>query len=338
MRVVAQLALSVSEASNGLLYCLHSVMETNPSKKKVFVLIPSYNHHRYIERCIESVANQNVLPTRLLVIDDGSTDGSVEIIERCLNGLKFDCEFIARENRGLSKTLNEGFSKSDGDYFAYLGSDDLWYPDFLEQRLMVLESRPDAVLAFGHSDVLDADNQITECSTSFEDDWGFFIDGNPMEMLSYGNSPVSSSVLYRSHSISGLSWNEHSRLEDFEMYLRLARKGSFAFDPAVRSAWRRHGRNTSNDSVMMMNEIVSSIDRVEKEGLLSPEWAETFRRRARFRFARVFLQNGQKYLAVKFGFANLSGRRDARSFAAYFLRLLIPFSLITLIKHIRRGR
>ncbi len=74
-------------------------------------------------------------PAELLVIDDGSSDESPRIIERVLSDCPFSCEFIARENRGLCATLNEGLQRTGGEYFAYLGSDDLWLPDFLQERV-----------------------------------------------------------------------------------------------------------------------------------------------------------------------------------------------------------
>ncbi|MCV5533987.1 glycosyltransferase family 2 protein, partial [Escherichia coli] len=72
---------------------------------------------------------------------DGSRDESVAVIERVLKDCPFDSELIARENRGLCRTLNEGFAASEGDYFAYIGSDDLWLPDFLKARVELLEKR-----------------------------------------------------------------------------------------------------------------------------------------------------------------------------------------------------
>src|SRR3712207_5703987 len=117
----------------------------------VFVLVPSYNHAPFIEKCLRSIIEQTAEPRKLLVIDDGSTDGSAEIIQRVLHDCRFECELIVRENRGLCRTLNEGLARSDGKYFAYLGSDDYWLPDFLKARVELLEQRSRAVLAYGNA-------------------------------------------------------------------------------------------------------------------------------------------------------------------------------------------
>jgi alpha-1,3-rhamnosyltransferase len=94
----------------------------------VSVIIPSYNHALYIEECITSVINQDYKLIELIIIDDGSTDISVDkinlLVDVCKNRfLRF--KFIARENRGLAQTLNEGLQWCEGEYIQCLASDDL---------------------------------------------------------------------------------------------------------------------------------------------------------------------------------------------------------------------
>src|ERR1700749_3925493 len=121
---------------------------------RVSVVVPSYNHAPFVAETLRSVFRQTHAPARLLVIDDGSRDGSREAIEKTLRDCPFPCELVARENRGLCATLNEGLSKTAGEYFAYLGSDDLWLPDFLAARVALLEERARAVLAYGHAFII----------------------------------------------------------------------------------------------------------------------------------------------------------------------------------------
>ncbi len=103
---------------------------------RISVVVPSYNHAPFIETTLLSIFNQTLPPTELLVIDDGSADGSPGIIERVLKECPLPCELIARANHGLCATLNEALSRTRGEYFAYLGSDDLWLPDFLAGALV----------------------------------------------------------------------------------------------------------------------------------------------------------------------------------------------------------
>src|SRR5215213_11934507 len=131
---------------------------------RVAVVVPSYNHASYVAAALRSVFAQTRAPARLLVIDDGSRDGSPQIIEDVLKDCPFPCELIARANRGLCATLNEGLAKTGGAYFAYLGSDDLWLPGFLAARVGLLEERPRAVPAYGPAYLVDERGEVTDCT------------------------------------------------------------------------------------------------------------------------------------------------------------------------------
>src|SRR6185295_1443909 len=132
------------------------------SRSAVSVVVPSYNHALFIEATLRSILEQTLSPAELIVIDDGSSDGSPRIIDRVLSDCRFPCELVARENRGLCATLNEGFERTRGEYFAYLGADDWWLPEFLEARVRLLEMRPRAVLAYGHAFFIDKENRVVD--------------------------------------------------------------------------------------------------------------------------------------------------------------------------------
>src|SRR2546423_83206 len=121
----------------------------------VSVVVPSYNHARFVEKCLRSIFRQTLRPSELVVIDDGSSDDSPRVIERVLKDCPVACEFVVRPNRGLAATLNEGLACTRGPYFAYLGSDDLWLPEFLAARVAQLAARPRAVVAYGHAYSID---------------------------------------------------------------------------------------------------------------------------------------------------------------------------------------
>ena len=112
--------------TNGIGYALISLTDRmsehqTDKQPEVFVVVPSYNHAPFVEKCLRSIIGQSVRPTKLLVIDDGSNDGSPDVIARVLKDCPFPSELIARENRGLCATLNQSFDESSGEYFAYLG-------------------------------------------------------------------------------------------------------------------------------------------------------------------------------------------------------------------------
>ena len=126
-------------------------MNKERQNEEVFAFVPSYNHAPFIEKCLRSIIGQTLLPAKLLVIDDGSRDDSPRIIERILKDCPFDAELLVRENRGLCATLNQGVGLSEGKYFAYIGSDDYWLPEFFAARAELMERRLGAVLGYGHA-------------------------------------------------------------------------------------------------------------------------------------------------------------------------------------------
>src|SRR6185369_9320882 len=234
----------------------------------VYVVVPSFNHARFVEATLRSIFKQSLAPIQLLVIDDGSTDGSPAIIERVLDECPFPCELLVRENRGLCATLNEGFARSRGEYFAYLGSDDLWLPEFLSARVELLSSRPKAVLAYGHAFFIDEENRIVDSTA----EWASYADGDARAMLLETTGPMSPTVLYRRQALEDERWREASRLEDYDLYLRLSAAGEFAFDPRVLSAWRRHDSNVSWDQRLMLEEqLRAQRDAALRFGFTEPQ-------------------------------------------------------------------
>ncbi|HZE64699.1 MAG TPA: glycosyltransferase, partial [Pyrinomonadaceae bacterium] len=260
----------------------------------VSVVVPSYNHAPFIEATLRSIMKQTMRPAELVVIDDGSSDESPRVIDRVLSDCRFPCELIARENRGLCATLNEGFEQTRGDYFAYLGSDDLWLPDFLKARINLLESRPDAVLAYGHAYFIDEQNAIIDSTA----DWARYADGDAREMLLQTTAPMSPTVLYRRKALEHERWNDESKLEDYDLYLRLSAKGEFAFDPRILSAWRRHGSNVSWDQALMLEEQLRAQRQSALRFGLTNEQIQALQRTTRFNRAEDFLRVGQKSPAL----------------------------------------
>lgn len=104
---------------------------------KVSVIIPLYNAWDVIRQTIESVLAQKWTDCEIVVIDDGSTDGSGEVVQAILH--KF--HYIRQENAGVASARNRGISESMGTYIALLDHDDLWHPTKLEKQVKVLDER-----------------------------------------------------------------------------------------------------------------------------------------------------------------------------------------------------
>lgn len=301
---------------------------------RVSVVVPSYNHAPFVALTLRSIFRQTFVPAELLVIDDGSTDSSPKIIETVLHDCPFPCELVARQNRGLSATLNEGFARTGGEYFAYLGSDDLWLPDFLRARVQLLQSRTSAVLAYGHAYFVDEQNRIVDSTA----DWARYADGNARAMLLETTAPMSPTVLYRREALEQQHWKEESRLEDYDLYLRLSEAGEFAFDPRILSAWRRHDSNVSwNQTLMLEEQLKSQREAALRSGFTS-EQVERLQTETRFKRAEDFLRLGQKAEAWSLLTQNRKGVSSPTIAARLLLRLLIPNSFMRGRSRIRQRR
>lgn len=112
----------------------------------VSVIIPCYNHEQYVEQSVHSVLNQTYKNIELIVIDDGSSDNSVEVIQKMKD--KYNFTFITQQNLGVCKTFNKGILLSQGKYIATLASDDYWNLSKIEKQVNCLELHPNSEFCF----------------------------------------------------------------------------------------------------------------------------------------------------------------------------------------------
>lgn len=116
-------------------------MITQPS---ISVVIPVYNGMTYLAAALDSVFSQTYLPSEVIVIDDGSTDGTAQVVAQYPR-----VKYFYQANQGASVSRNQGISLAQGDYIAFLDADDLWLPDKLALQIAVLQKTP-ADLVLGH--------------------------------------------------------------------------------------------------------------------------------------------------------------------------------------------
>ncbi len=287
---------------------------------EITVVVPSYNHVPFVERTLRSIFAQSHQPKKLIVIDDGSKDESAVLIGRVLSECPFPSELIVRENRGLCATLNEGFAMADSEYFAYLGSDDLWKSTMLAEQIALLESRPDAVLAFGHAYLIDDDDNIIDSTAT----WTGFADGNMLPMLLKGQIFSSPGVVYRRSALAKHRWNEGSILEDYELYLKLAVEGEFARNTNIICGWRQHASNVSSDIPKMLAEWIAAQDRVADVLPFSREELDDMQTELKFDSVASFVRGGYKSEAIKLFTENISGAKSISQIVKMLARLAVP--------------
>jgi glycosyltransferase involved in cell wall biosynthesis len=114
-------------------------------KLLVSVIIPVYNGERFLAEAIESVAAQAYRPVEIIVVDDGSTDGSPAIAKKYP-----DVRYTYQSHQGLAAALNHGVKLAGGSFLAFLDADDLWVGEKLSVQMAVMDRQPDLDIVFGH--------------------------------------------------------------------------------------------------------------------------------------------------------------------------------------------
>ena len=220
---------------------------------RVSVVIPSYNHERFVGAAVASALAQSMSDLEVIAVDDASTDSSVAVL-----GAVKDSRFryvVQSENRGPSATLNTGIRLARGEYVATLDSDDMFLPDKLARQLEVLDADPAIGAVFSLAEVIDEsgsaipDEGMARVAAAMDQrnrprhQWlaRFFDQGNcfchPSSVM---RSPLFGEVGYYDERLA--------QLQDHDMWLRLLRRHEIFIiqEKLVRYRWARSGTNLSS--------------------------------------------------------------------------------------------
>ncbi|NLF42696.1 MAG: glycosyltransferase family 2 protein [Bacteroidales bacterium] len=124
-------------------------------KKKISVIIPTYNRALYLTKAVDSVLEQTYRNYEIIVVDDGSTDNTKEVLLPYRDKIRY----IYQDNKGVSTARNTGILKANGELIAFLDSDDEWFPDKLKIQVSDFELFPDAVLSCTNAIIETADKE-----------------------------------------------------------------------------------------------------------------------------------------------------------------------------------
>ena len=126
---------------------------------RISIVTPSFNQGEFIERTIQSVISQEYPNLEYIVMDGGSTDGSVSVLERYSDHLD---HWESRSDEGQSDAINRGFRKATGDILAWVNSDDLLAPGALDASAAALTSSPKSAFSYGDWTTIDADSRVVQ--------------------------------------------------------------------------------------------------------------------------------------------------------------------------------
>lgn len=237
---------------------------------KVSVLLPVYNHAKYLRETIESVLNQTFSDFELLISDDCSTDDSVQVIksytDERIRGAFFE------ENKGTVRALNHLLKMAQGEYIAVLGSDDVWELDKLEKQLAVLENDRGLAACFSGATIIDQDSkEILDQSIFSKEtfelenvDKAFLL----RKLYMTGNRFCHSSALIRSsvHRQIGEYNVAYRQLHDYDLWIRiLLQYNVYIIDtPLVQYRFVQNAgnvsQNTEKNNLRLYNEAEEIIN------------------------------------------------------------------------------
>lgn len=110
------------------------------------VIVPLYNKADYVRKALESIVNQTFRNYEIIIVNDGSTDNSLDVVEMFLGHIDGRCAILSQANAGVAAARNNGVAKSGGEYVCFLDADDWWEPTFLEEMDKLIKEYPDAGL------------------------------------------------------------------------------------------------------------------------------------------------------------------------------------------------
>lgn len=288
----------------------------------VSIVIPCYNHEQFVQETIQSVIDQDYENIELIIIDDGSKDKSVDVIQQMIPACKkrfVRFEFRFRPNKGLCATLNEALEWCEGEYFSPIASDDILFSEKtkIQVRVFRRESSDELVGVFSGIELINNNGLVIKKKNGRNK---FFSFSDILLRKAFLPAPSAMLVLKKVKGIGG--YNPDFSIEDFYMWLRLTEKGGGVYSvPDILVAYRRHEGNFSKRHEEMWRGIEEVINQYQAHPLYKKAVARSMLVHAHD------LQASDKLLSLFWFFRVLkinAGTIFTRSFFVFLLKLVLP--------------
>lgn len=230
-------------------------MEKN-NQPLVSIVIPCYNHEKFVQDCIQSVIEQTYENIELIIIDDGSKDNSVAKIQEMISACKerfTRFEFRTRANKGLSATLNEALGWCKGSYYSAIASDDILLTSKIAIQVEYLESPSNVKCAGVFGNVIYIDNN----SNHLRESRLLFKRNKFKDIFLQDYTILAPTQLLRLNLIRKVGYyDEDVKIEDYYMWLKLTFSNEFYLDSLEDCfvKYRAHETNSSKNFYLMHNE------------------------------------------------------------------------------------
>lgn len=273
-----------------------SLMQVRPL---VSVVIPVYNRCAYIGKAIESVLIQNYEPLEIVVVDDGSTDGSFEILgELAKEGAIHLLTHPGRENLGQSASLNLALENARGEFVAVLDSDDLFAAEKIPSQLEFLQANPDVGMVYGQGHAVDADGEFL---FKVPGD-GHEEPGDPNRLLLDCYMALPGGALIRKSVLEqvGLFEVNFRAGQDHDMALRIMEATKVAYLPKLAFYYRKHGDSISTKG--LERRWKTGLEILRRASERYPYKKSTLRKRRavlHFRLGQTYWRESGKLRAIR---------------------------------------
>lgn len=262
----------------------------------VSILIPCYNHEKYVVNTLNSILNDTYPTKEIIIIDDGSKDNSVAEIERWAedNSKNIVVNFLSRPNKGLSATLNELVKLANGEFVTMLASDDLLTSNSIAVRVKALQNNPQKYVVIGDAYVIDSEGNKTLNSAIVDLYYGNkdnykTDDGLKHSVVNQWSVPGPVMLARKSvYDIIGL-YPENLLAEDLNFYLQVIGRGLLMFIDETVAEYRVHDFNLCRAPEHKKNIILAIV----KSYLNNLKYYDN---KNKIRMLRLALWNGLAYM------------------------------------------
>ena len=238
----------------------------------VSVIIPVYNGDQTIKETITSVLNQTFQDFELIIINDGSEDGTLEVIDSIKDPR---IKVFSYSNAGPNPSRNRGIAEAKGEYIAFIDADDLWAPDKLASQLQALQVHPQPAVAYSWTDYIDESSQFLRRGSHIQ------VTGDVLRHLLLINFIESgSNPLIRQEALATVGGFDEALThgEDWDMWLRLAARYQFVAVPSPQVFYRVYADSSSSKIVQLEAGCLEVINRAFTQAPASLQHLKRFSR------------------------------------------------------------
>src|SRR6185369_8625379 len=216
----------------------------------VSVVIPTYNQVEFVKETIESVLAQGYQPLEIIVTDDGSIDGTAEVIQEfAKQHPKKIIPVLSNRNTGIAANLNRGLRNARGEYIAWLGGDDLMLPDKIKKQVELLRRRSDAIGCCHDAEIFESPSgRVLGSFSRLMNGKSGFREGGVELWFDASYFMLPSTVMVRSSAIPAHGFDERLKYaNDWLLDIEIFRQGKCAVINEILGRYRRHGNNVTGD-------------------------------------------------------------------------------------------